>query len=1175
MQSNLGETKNKNVNVVIKSTENKNVNAVIKSTKDAGGEVHNNDQDILYDNVTKLCDGKFQCEICKCPLPSHDHILPHVKGKQHVAANAALKQSKKQQSDLKLSEIPTCLEKSKQLSTCDTIFCIVCNRKMDSMHNYLQHIEGKSHINLATINAAINLKDNADKNNVENSGRNVNTNLKPIITNLEKQINDNDEEWTINKNVNAVNKSTKDAGGEVHNNDQDILYDNVTKLCDGKFQCEICECPLPSHDHILPHVKGKQHVAAIAALKQSKKQQSDLKRSEIPICSEKSEQLSTCDTIFCVVCNRKMDSMHNYLQHIEGKSHINLATMNPGINLKDNADINNVENSGRNVNTNLKPIINNIGKEMNDKDEEWTISKLCSHIINENNVLEHITTETYKNTYFYNYAKDDIILYKCICCNLIIQENSSIVSHLSQENHLLYLRNTSKRMITENINATDGIKNIFNTNYLPLLNILFLKKESTFAPVTEKCFLCFNSLNISFLSNIRTNIDYQCSICSIKISGIKNLIQHYKSNMHLSKVKLVLSDQEDKNYTDIKISPLIDSFNKISITDNKSQSSNACDKDLNVPKNVYKQLMLDIISPCMMNNDNNKAKSKENKLSERLNKLYQLEYLELEQKMYTLTEEKINDIKFYSKFIVQNDTDNYFCIACKTKVSNELYLLYEHTCLLTHKANTTEIQNDDNNKGLIEQYMRLIAEKTAKCYVCDINMLNNFNSISTHIKSKKHKLNYKNCCIRINTNIDSILKNFSNLYYSIQRFSCVTCQKNTRYKVEFMEHIVEKHKDLNKYKFDFCIPCATLWLSDSNSYEGHCSDIIHKYLLKSKDFMIEELPKCIQDLLTQVDKTVKILLDQTKISTKNNVQEKVRKSLETKAKTFSPMARAYLFGSQLIGIGFANSDIDIYIDFDNKYYGKNDNVLGELLHIEKAVCEDDDWEVKEILIDCRVPIIKLIYIPENLDCDVSFLDGLSVEKSKLLRSYYDACSPCKKVTLFIKKWFSFFNLPEGHGLINYGLYWLIIFYLQICSHLPSVADLIKENNNPQFVGDWKIGFALPNCKGVHRCTITGLLRGFFEYYANFDYQNYIICPLMGFPIAKKNFSLLLLPIEMQPYIVHLRTSCKPEFLRIDSPFCVQDPLLLSHNITRGVGSITLKYFKQYCQDSAAILKSIV
>lgn len=65
----------------------------------------------------------------------------------------------------------------------------------------------------------------------------------------------------------------------------------------------------------------------------------------------------------------------------------------------------------------------------------------------------------------------------------------------------------------------------------------------------------------------------------------------------------------------------------------------------------------------------------------------------------------------------------------------------------------------------------------------------------------------------------------------------------------------------------------------------------------------------------------------------------------------------------------------------------------------------------------------------------------------IFRSFIDAYSPCKQLALFIKKWLSLFDLPGRHGFTSYALVWLVIFYLQSESCLPSVATLIKERNN--------------------------------------------------------------------------------------------------------------------------------
>lgn len=60
---------------------------------------------------------------------------------------------------------------------------------------------------------------------------------------------------------------------------------------------------------------------------------------------------------------------------------------------------------------------------------------------------------------------------------------------------------------------------------------------------------------------------------------------------------------------------------------------------------------------------------------------------------------------------------------------------------------------------------------------------------------------------------------------------------------------------------------------------------------------------------------------------------------------------------------------------------------------------------------------------------------------------------------------------------------------------------------------------------------------------------------------------------MAPYVAQLQNK-KPEYFRIDSPMCVQDPFDLSHNLTKAVSTLTLKRFKHYCNESISVLQNI-
>ncbi|XP_054014320.1 uncharacterized protein LOC128895614 isoform X1 [Hylaeus anthracinus] len=1046
-----------------------------------------------------------------------------------------------------------------------------------------------------------------------------------------------------------------------------ILCDNIVILNSYTLICEICNCPLPSQNHVLAHVQGKQHVNTLK--QQTKKEDSNQNmthhmcnnfktekcQSNLNINNKCNDNMKQTDqmlvdngiiilesnTISCRFCKRKFPSFHDTLAHIKGRSHINilksLNKMSSTVESKhvkheiiktsitDKKSLTNFSKIKINIDTSQKQdlgtniykttcctklstknvnegehLINDIDgskyEKIQDESEKdvgllqncFYYCELCNVQIDINNLFEHINTITHTRSIFSMSMGDDIILYKCFCCKSIMQGNSSLINHLRLETHLKNLASTLEGIDMSNnkilAHAPRNIKNVLENKNFWFCNILFPKVENTSADFIEKYLISIDTSDINLQNNIKNNVTYRCSFCRAKLNTHHNLIDHCRGKIHTWRVKQLF---HDKKYCGTNNNTLLvtDQFSDMSIADKKSQSTNKLDSGLILPPDLCIQ-----IEKCLKespfngnlarkrDHKENIKKCKEKSLAERLNKLYCKHYLEIEEKMYTLDKKEHDKIEANFKLLMPHNKNNFYCLACSVSVSKELYSLYEHVRYESHVLQVDQIKKDIDSEKLSLQYTKK-TKTYIKCYPCKNTIKDGLQMINTHINSTLHRKNYTKFRTIIDDTFKSVLQNLNcSLFYSIEMFSCTLCATNFKYKLEFMEHIFTKHKQMSEnYTFDFCIPCATLWMGQTDSYIGHCNDIMHKYLTKSKDFMIEDLPTCIKKILTKIDKTVNILFEQSEILSNDNIQEEVRQSLENSLRIKFPSVKAFLFGSRLTGLGLENSDIDIYIDCGNTYYeSKSDDLRNcNLTHIEQSLrAQKEQWDVKDLLEGTRTPIIKLIYKRTGVDCDISITNGLSVENSKLIRSFNDAYLPCRKLILFIKKWFSLFNLPGRCGLTNYALSWIVIFYLQSKSYLPSIAKLIKEKNQSQLIHGWETGIAQPMDNNESVQSIPVLLLDLFKFYANFDYQHYIICPLLGNVLAKKAFSELeTLPKEMEPYKRHLKTSKKPEYLRIDSPLCVQDPFDLSHNLTKAVNSITLKYFKQYCEDSASILCS--
>lgn len=401
-----------------------------------------------------------------------------------------------------------------------------------------------------------------------------------------------------------------------------------------------------------------------------------------------------------------------------------------------------------------------------------------------------------------------------------------------------------------------------------------------------------------------------CIICNRKIESIHNIVSHIKGMTHKNKLESQNIDQTSAN----NVVALTTKMTKLSISNSDHSNLNSFDNNSIITDIVRAQITDFLCKSPFGKQTSNECKSKKKSVTERLNKMYTKKYLEIEEKMYNV-QLKLESIKINLELIMPYDRTYLYCLACNEKVSKELYLVYEHICLQRHRTQVNQVKKDINSYVLSRQYIRRLSNSLLKCYACENPISNNRDIINLHIQSSIHKKKYKESAKVIDDIFDSISQDIKNLWYNIQRFCCVLCKKKFEFKLEFIMHINTKHcQILNDQIFDFCIPCTTLWLSTSDSYTEHCNDILHKYLLKSQDFMIEDFPDDMKGMLTQIDEVSDILFQQTQVLLDDNISQEVKQSLENSVKLYFPTVKGFIFGSRVNGLGFSNSDIDIYLD---------------------------------------------------------------------------------------------------------------------------------------------------------------------------------------------------------------------------------------------------------------------
>jgi DNA polymerase sigma len=195
-------------------------------------------------------------------------------------------------------------------------------------------------------------------------------------------------------------------------------------------------------------------------------------------------------------------------------------------------------------------------------------------------------------------------------------------------------------------------------------------------------------------------------------------------------------------------------------------------------------------------------------------------------------------------------------------------------------------------------------------------------------------------------------------------------------------------------------------------------------------------------------------------------------------------------------------------------------------------------------------------------------------------SYYIQLQPiCKKLIIFVKNWAALLNF----GVNSYMWTLMVIFYLQQEHLLPPVKG-IQDMVKPMFIEEWNVAFGTPNLSSLRMPQVNDFrhsLVGFFKFYGHqFDFTNYIICPLTGTRVPKHIFDHgkeNLLPPVFKTYANYMGKLDLEEANEIDDlfanfkPLVVQDPFELIHNVGKGVQEQKLLKIIHYMRATLEIL----
>lgn len=873
---------------------------------------------IITQDVLQNCNAKYFCIFCNCSIPTLDHVNEHLKGKKHQICK----------SDIKPELLNHGIIMEDLLQNCDVkYFCVPCNCSIFALRQINKHLQEKKHQRYISS-------------------------IKSNISNKQQHSNEN-----ISDNV-SVNVKTQ--------------MEHINK---SKFLAEIqpvCENKLTNDNSINGH-KIKEEEESITSSESYQKDSNSNNVLQVERC------VNMC---FCSLCD-KFDNKLNMSEHAQDKRHISAISA-----LKINQEATYIiilENDRRTIKPlqlNSRKLDGTMWPEYIKTMSNVIICDRCNIPIKETDIINHditihkeymkssmeyISDSTLpvnsKNVNIFNYYP----MFKCSFCNEIIHGISMLEIHFSsfQHNENIKLLITTKK---QEYNDCRNIESFFEL--LEFLNIISFENNDNIIQTMEQPVMYVKNHFASFhksSDNVAENkFSYVCIACKSKFHAIQSVIEHLSTKgRHLKHFKNILltynhiynvctTKELDINKTQAAESPICienisintleeHNINKIQTAqyiDNNSDliNTNTDSKDdilsqnrennsgLFMPDHIsieIKQFIRNI--PVEKNINKIVGTKQKNNVLDRYNRMYYIKFLNFEKIMFTYNQDKLKEIESSLKlYALQNK--NMLCLACDVAHSINIHILYEHIRSEQHIIQLTQLHKNSEERrlNLLKESIK-VNYTNFKCYACNKNekwVHYGESWIKEHIRYPTHKKKHKELIKNIKCMLSE--EELYSLWYNIQYFACVECNARFKIKMEFMEHLYQKHKNVlnkkNSSEFDFCITCATLWYKnlsrcEQSVYQRHCRKRTHQYLTKSNDFAIMSLPQSLQELLKNINKTVAHLFKSSNDALNDERTIQLVDDLKNTFETQQFDVEVHMFGSRITGLASSESDVDIYLNF--------------------------------------------------------------------------------------------------------------------------------------------------------------------------------------------------------------------------------------------------------------------
>ncbi|KAL7287347.1 hypothetical protein TKK_0018467 [Trichogramma kaykai] len=960
---------------------------------------------------------------------------------------------------------------------------------------------------------------------------------------------------------------------------------------DNQLTCYLCQYTLPFYSNVLDHVNDPDHLQKMCDNESSSSSQTYIFTSLLS-CKK-------CN----IYCHTPMVALKHVMEHFP--KILKCSTSIDVIKVLESQ----ILCSLCKINIAYEELEEHVESEQHVKRSDFLNSE--NHKPNEHKISKSEKSCMVRNIFKYFNS------WWCNTCEKPIINDSALIGHFVGKRHRSKLKE-KKQCSDHLINDIPSYSHkcylcarSFGSNIIALffhyMSVKHRTKIENFDKIGKESYLTIKEWN--------DTIFVECSLCQIQINDVESVIMHINEGKHKSceilNEQLPISQiesyetQSEKREKNKEIETSQEESEKLEVFESASTSKESKDDELDELINNLNELLL---NKRKINRfvpvHKRESKSSKNQM-DKVSKFDQnilnngAQYIDFcikqgKRNIYNISISKLAHINLNINFIIKMN-DNQFCLLCNNQFSSELNVIMEHIFGKEHIENVQKqnsslmntenasIISDDNLTLITVPYVLKITNESFHCHACKNDIAEH--KVFEHSLTQDHILKCQDLKNNACDTLQKIMTLLKDTWYYTQFFACKVCEVEYQMEIEFVKHLKNKKhcKKVEKciakgdiLEFHICFACVTCIYGDISKYYDHCEDIFHKRYLKKGDYKISKMMPPLIGLLNEIeDKKQKILNESDLIILESPKERSLLKAVEKVVESVYPTATAYKFGSRCSYTALSNSDLDIFLDCDDMY-NKNFNAESckKYLSAVKECFENhkDVWYIEEVLYETRVPIIKLRHYPTDFKCDISFSNGLAHIKSKLVRYYNDAYGICRELILYLKKWVIFSQLSGSEGISTFTVSWLVIFYLQFIGVFPSVYELQQSQPRSMIIDGWECGYKEDFCANPNEFSFVEHLVGLFTFYAQFDYQKYVICPYLGSIIEKEKFSTGELPAKLTALLSKRKKEAVSLF-RFDSPMCMQDPTDLSENSTKALRKRQLRCFREYCSSSIEIIIS--